>query len=104
MGTCFSRPKRTHDDQPKKASVVEDEASSEHETDLEIQSDEDEEISGRSTGWDQYHTWARGHLLEKWSNEAEERRRLGLPPKEEIDCETLTEMIMFGLASKGLRS
>jgi hypothetical protein len=101
---CFSKLKRTNNDRSKETSVVEDERPSEYETDSETQADsEGEEMSGKASGWDQYNTWVRGHLLDKWSAEAAERRHLGLPPKDEIDPEMLTEMLMFGLASKGIK-
>jgi hypothetical protein len=48
----------------------------------------------------QYNQWVRKRLLD---NEVDERRKRGLPPKEEIDEERLVEIVIFGMASKGLR-
>jgi hypothetical protein len=71
----------------------------EYEEEPEEVSDEEQQ---KSKGWNQYNQWVREHLLEKWSDEADERRNRGLPAKE-IDEERLVEMIMFGIASNQLR-
>lgn len=75
---------------------------------VQVECEESEEVSDaegqqKSDGWNQYNEWVRNRLLEKWSNEANELRNCGLPAKEEIDEETLVEMIMFGIALNRLR-
>ena len=100
MGNCFSIFKKPCKDYSNEHSIVDDKLSSENEMESEVISDDDEETSEGLNGWDQYHAWVRSNLLNKWSAQAEERNRLGHPPLDEINSEMLTEMLMFGLASK----
>ena len=108
MGNCFSTFKRARVDQPKDHSIQEEEASEEYQVDSEAPydddiSNEDEETPQRLSGWDQYHMWVRKRMLDKWSAQADERKSLGRPPKDTVNDEDIIDMLMFGLASKGIK-
>ncbi len=108
MGNCFSIFKRARVNQPKDHSIQEEEVSEEYQADSEEPSDddtsnEDEETPQRLSGWDQYHMWVRKRMLDKWSAQADERKRLGCPPKDTVDDEDIMDMLMFGLASNGIK-
>ena len=105
---CFPMFKRIMVNKPKEHSVHEEETSQEYQADAEILSDDDisdddEETPERLSGWDQYHMWVRKRMLDKWSAQAEERKRLGRPPKDTFDDKDIMDMLMFGLASREIK-
>lgn len=107
MGNCFSTFKRARAGKPEDHSIQEEEACEEYEADSEAPSDddianEDEETPQILSGWDQYNMWVRKRMFDKWSAQAEERKRSGRPPKDTFDDEEIMDMLMFGLASNGI--
>ena len=113
MGKCFSMLKINWANRPKDHSVQEV-TSEEYQTESEENNDvsedaDDEEWDGHRetdqglSGWDQYHMWVRKHLLEEWSARDEERRRSGRDLTQCSREEDFAGMLMFGLASKGIK-
>jgi hypothetical protein len=102
MGSCLSSFSQKKERAAESQSVQDE--SDEYEEECEEESEDVLYEGGQKPdGWSQYNQWVRKRLLDKWSDEADERRKCGLSPKEEIDEERLVEMIMFGMASKGLK-